>query len=716
MVESSGEGIAGHPDYKQEVQHLDATIAAMRESIPELESAGYAVNAWDSEVDINAKRMVAKYKHRKADALRGALENPYFGRVDFVEDEIDLPETFYLGRTGFNGPEEFQVVDWRAPKATVFYESQGGRAAYAVRGEKYYGEVNLKRQYQINAGSLEKFWDDQVLSTLIAGAPGQHPPDAALLNRLQQGTAKLKDIVETIRGEQNVIIRQPLDQITVVQGCAGSGKSTIALHRVSYLLYNYKNLQAPRVAIIAPNRLFLDYISAVLPGLELEEIKQFTFTELCRSVLGLQSVTVNLLAEGVPDTAVQAAPGSLAFKTLLDDYVQQKQAEFSDSLADISMYDGYLLVTRAELRQKFTEGNNPYNRRIASLRKYLEFRINYFLETSDSPLSGKPSAKQPIKGYLQRVREKYGQAGRRQLQDALLAITREREELIQTLMLTWRPLSVDAVFAGVTGVSGISGENIARLSRSSLAGLCYVKHLLDGFEHKFQHLVVDEAQDMSPLEFVVLKLMCHNSFTILGDLAQAITPDAGIDNWQLLATEVFSPHQAEFFELTQSYRSTREIVKFANQVIPVGLPRGVPVYRSGEVPGIEWMADWEHTVLRCRELIAAYRAKGCQTMAIICKAASEAECVFHALAAELGEPRDLHLIAAASTRYEGGLSVVPIVLAKGLEFDAVIVWNASRERFTPTALDAKLLFVALSRPLHYLHVLFTGELTPHLQV
>lgn len=732
MEVNSRNDITAHPDYNQERQHLTETIAAMRESIPELEEAGFEVHAWDSEVDIQAKRMVAKYRQHKADALRGALDSPYFGRVEFEEDGIYLPENLYIGRVGFNGPEELQVMDWRAPKASVFYESQGGRAKYEVRGEQYYGKVTLKRQYQIEDGVLERFFDDQVISALTESLPGEK--DEVLRRRLEQSTAKLKDIVETIRSEQNIIIRQPLEQVCIVQGCAGSGKSTIALHRVSYLLYNYKNLEASKVAVIAPNRLFIDYISAVLPGLELEEIQQFTFITLCARILQVEETRIVDMA-GDARNEIERQKGSLEFRRILDDFVRQRTQEFSNNLNDISLFEGYLLISKEDLARQFNEGNNPYNRRLESLAKYVEFRINYFLQTSDIPpgQENSKSKRSNIKGYLQRITEKYEQkiyrssaktkTGtdksttrvtdlRQQMKQEIEGIQQAKADFLQELSAKLEPLDVLEAYRQACPHKLAPSIAEGKLAREDLAGLCYMQYLLEGCGSKLQHIVVDEAQDLSPLEFVIIKLQGRNSFSILGDLAQGINAARGLNNWQVLLEQVFKGGQVQFFELKQSYRSTKEIVEFANRVIPPGLPRGVPVFRQGEPPQIEGTDTWQENAGRCLSKIRDFLAKGCSTVAVIAKTSAMSVKIYEHLCSELP---DIHLITADSTSYEGGISVLPVVLAKGLEFDAVIVWDASAGIFTTDPLDAKLLFVALSRPLHYLHVFHIGELTPLLQ-
>jgi DNA helicase II / ATP-dependent DNA helicase PcrA len=735
-MKSEQSKITGHPDYQGENKRLKSTIQAMEEAVPDLENAGFQVNVWDTEVDVRSKQMVAAYKRKKAQSLSENLGNPYFGRVDYLEEGLYSPEQLYVGRVGFNGLEEVQVVDWRAPKATVFYECQGGRANYTVRNETYYGEVTLKRQYQINAGELENFFDDQVLNTLTAELPGD-ALDEVLRKRLEQGTDnRLKDIVETIRSEQNQVIREPLEQVTIIQGTAGSGKSTVALHRVSYLLYNYQSLDAPRVLVIAPNKLFIDYISAALPGLDLEEVKQFTLFDLAESVL---NCSLSLIKD--EDEGEGGVKGSVEIKSGVEKLVEKCYSRFVADMRDIILYKGRLVISREELLKKFQEGNNPFNRRLDSLKKYLEFRINYFLETSDMYFNQKlpPGlSKSLIKGYVQRIRDNYEQqmfkAGeglsraeklvrnkelRQKLQEELSVLEAEKVAFLQKLEVELPYMDIWQAYSEVLGASKIvkspiiSGQKqiTYNIYRADLAPLCLLKHHLDGFAAKYQHIVVDEAQDLSQLEFTALKLLSRNSFTILGDLAQGISATEGLEDWEVLREEVFAGLPLKFHELKQSYRSTREIVEFANKVIPPGLPRGVPVYRRGEAPGVEKSSGPSDTTQRTVEKVKYYLEKGCKSVAVLGKTSEEAQEIFNLLEQVNALP-GLNLITEKSTSLPGGITVLSIAQAKGLEFDAVIVWDASAVKFTTLPLDAKQLFVALSRPLHFLHVFYTGELTP----
>ncbi len=724
--------ITNHPDYEREDKRLQSTIKAMQEAVPDLANSGYQVKAWDTEVDIRSKHMVAAYKRKKALALSENLGSPYFGRVDYLEDGFYAPEQLYVGRAGFSGPEEVQVVDWRAPKATVFYECQGGRANYTVRDETYYGEVSLKRQYQISNGVLENFFDDQVIDSLTAGLHGGGV-DQVLRQRLEQSTDnRLKDIVETIRSEQNKIIREPLEQVTIVQGTAGSGKSSVALHRVSYLLYNHQSLEARKVAVIAPNRLFIDYISAVLPGLDLQGIQQFTLPDLAESLLNCSLALVEACAGPGP----QSCSDTLA---RLQDMIEQTGRQFVNSLQDISLYQGRLVVSREELANKFREGNNPLNRRLDSLKKYLEFRITYFLQTSDLYFDQKippGTSKALIKGYLQRIKDNYelemfktepgqarsaktvrNQALKHKLEAELAAAEAEKAAFLRAFgralpyMDVWQAYSM---FKGEQ-VEGAPGEQpVHSVHRQDLAPLCLLKLFLDGFAGKYQHIVVDEAQDLSPLEFATLKLLCRNSFTILGDLAQGIAATTGLEDWQVLQQQVFTGLPLKYYELKQSYRSTKQIVEFANGVLPPELPRGIPVYRQGDLPRVEGTASMAATAGRVQERVEFYLQQGCKSVAIIVKTAAEANQAY-SLLEQAGRPGEFTLISENSASLPAGVTVLTIALAKGLEFDAVIVWNASAERFKALPLDAKQLFVALSRPLHYLHVFYTGELTPLLQ-
>jgi len=260
---------------------------------------------------------------------------------------------------------------------------------------------------------------------------------------------------------------------------------------------------------------------------------------------------------------------------------------------------------------------------------------------------------------------------------------------------------------------GILAEN--KVEREDLAPLCYLKYLLDGFSHitKFEHIVVDEAQDLNALEFTILRLLSRNSsFTIMGDMSQGINSYRSIDSWQVLLKDVFFDVKSIYREVNHSYRSAREIVECFNSVLPKGHSLAIPVYEIGHKPVIEQVFTNQDAFLVIVEAVKKFRRLECKSIGIITKLESESLLIYKALNSEPFALAEINLITSETLTYQGGISILPITLAKGLEFDGVIIWNASDKDFRDNNFDHKLLYVALSRALYYLHILYREKLTP----
>lgn len=260
-----------------------------------------------------------------------------------------------------------------------------------------------------------------------------------------------------------------------------------------------------------------------------------------------------------------------------------------------------------------------------------------------------------------------------------------------------------------------------RIEREDLAPLAYLTLQLTGWKHleRFEHIAVDEAQDLNALEFALLRrLSANGSFTIMGDLSQGIHSYRSIASWNVVIREVFADAKAEYREILHSYRSAKEIIDLFNRVMPHGHSRAIPVYEIGRKPTAERVAAPEHAARRALEMLDEFCARGAKSVALITKRERQAASLHAALTkllAESGRELPLHLLTAERAAYSGGFSVLPVALAKGLEFDGVIVCDASADEFQDTPLDARLLYVALSRAMHQLHIFYQRELTPLLR-
>ncbi|KYZ78107.1 DNA helicase [Anaerosporomusa subterranea] len=719
-----------HPEFPLEKQHLENTIQEMKQIIIDL----------DADIDVRLHKIgkartnkdeVSAYVHSlmKSDHaakiydIEHALASPYFGRVDFREDGTEQFEQFYIGRTKISRLDiqkasDILVFDWRDPVSAIFYECQDGRATYEVLGRySYTGEVRLKRQYKIEDGQLIAMSDDDILGKLINRQQESLIADPFLKERLLQGASdRLKDIVTSIRSEQNLIIREPLNQVTVIQGVAGSGKSTIGLHRLSYLLYNDK-LNPSRLAVVAPNRIFLDYISELLPDLDVQDAKQLTFEDIAIAILQMTPRFSQQQLASEQTAALARWKGSPQFVEVLQEFLDRQIQKFCLKLTDLTLFDNQLIITKEQQLEKVVEGAQvPYNERLTTLEKHIRFRIRNFLE-------------------VLRVRLNRGEHG---ISDELLQrFHQEAESFLNKHFAKWPNLKLLTGYAAVYADKpawkslkrlGADYEELAahtlpllqqgKIEREDLAPLCYLKYLIDGTDHmeKYDHIVIDEGQDLSLLEYMVLRRLSRNmSFTIMGDMFQGIHAGRGLESWQALLKEVFGEARSHYYEVNYSYRSAKEIVDLFNKVMPDGRSKAIPVYEIGRQPQIVRAASTVDGIRRLAAAITEFKELGCQSIGIISRQESDSEEIYTALKLSNPELSDLHLITNTAAIYHGGVTIAPVLLAKGLEFDGVLIWNASDKEFSSNYLDAKLLYVALSRAMYYLKIFYQGRLTPLLR-
>ncbi len=729
-----------HQDFAAEERHLADTISEMKEIIQALHS-DMDVRQQRAQKSLLLKDEVSAYVHTmmrsdhsyKIHDIEQAIPSPYFGRVDFREDGTEAFQCFYIGRCkvarlDIRSDSDILIFDWRDPVATIFYECYGGRASYEVMGRYHYsGDVRIKRQYKIEDSLLKNMVDNYVMDQILARQQEALLGDPLLLDRLQQGaTAKLRDIVTSIQAEQNRIIREPLNQVTVIQGVAGSGKSTIGLHRLSYLLYNEK-LNRHKLIVIAPNRIFLDYISELLPEIDAADIRQVVWDDLAQEITG-QKLTIfegrklEQILSGKDKAAIRLLEdtaqlkGSLDFRQVLQAYLEQKVQKFCLKLTDIQLFEGQIVITAQEQLDKFMEDiKMPYNERLRTLSRYITFRVTNFVDIVEARQAKGKASDETVK----RCRKEA---------DAFLGRYFKHWEAVGVLEAYRELFASKAVFKSVRAkrydLDAIRTHTLAvldvqKVEREDLAPLAYLSLLLDGWAHRprYDHIVVDEAQDLNALEFAVLKqLSANGSFTIMGDLSQGIHSYRSITNWNVLLKEVFADSRTVYREILHSYRSAKEIIEVFNCVMPPGSTKAIPVYEIGRKPTLEKVISRQAGLDGMIRKIRGFLKQGARSVGIITKREEEAVNL-HALllpaAQENGFDQPLHLVCGQATRYQGGISVLPVSLAKGLEFDSVIIWNASE--YTSDSLNTRLLYVALSRAMHGLHIMFQGMLTPLLR-
>ncbi|GFN31783.1 HelD family protein [Paenibacillus xylaniclasticus] len=645
-------------------------------------------------------------REERKQKLQIAAREPYFGRIDYKTEQDPEPKQLYIGKAGVGSDEggDPLVIDWRAPVASLFYSFTGGDgpASYESPEGEVTGDVFLKRNILVRQRELIR-----VVDSYVRGEDNVGAADEFLLYRLGESKDnKLRDIVSTIQEEQDNIIRAERYKALFIQGVAGSGKTTVALHRLAFLLYHYEGrIAANRMIIFAPNTMFLDYISGVLPELGVGDIAQTTFAdwslELLQHEVSLISSADTLeywfeerRTQEERDDASGRWKGRAAFRALLD----EKLAELESKLVPDIPFEPYpgMTLKPEQIRQWLTTdyGDEPLMKR----RERLVSRVKRWMESEwkDRRIADK-TAKSKANTKLNAYVKKMASVTAPQLYRTLFDPKTAHPDVPKPIAKR----TVQQLKAGV-------------IDPEDLAPLVYLHIQLYGLgTSPFDHIVIDEAQDYSPMQLEALKL-CQRipSLTVLGDLQQGIHDYAGIRRWDE-QMELFDSASLGYYELDRSYRSTMEIIEFANRVLAGmdgGVKPAVPVFRSGEpVDLISCQPDnWEEELLA--RVLGLLKQGIYQTVAVIGRTAAECEQV-HALLKQAGlEPS---LVQSKEPAYQGGLTVVPVYLSKGLEFDAVILSNAGTDAYGE--LDAKLLYVGCTRALHKLILLHQGALTSLVQ-
>jgi len=734
-----------HPDYVSENEYLQAVLEYINDTLPALAAqkdeldarVAYALKHMNidnpeqfNEWTVNLSLLEGQ--KTKVGQMQYALDKPYFARVDFKQknNNKNFTETHYIGKMTLLDDLKMLITDWRAPISSLYYEGRIGQASYDCPDGTITGDITLKRQYQINEGELESLVDiditanDEFLQAALGASKDR----------------RLGDIVATIQAEQNKIIRAPLYEPLLVQGAAGSGKTTIALHRIAYLLYTYENkLKASQVMIMAPSRFFLSYISDVLPDLGVNQVVQTTFAEYVAECLEWDKweivPSLTALSEAINKGAFNSArmeaahlKSGMNFQQVIERYCRYIEEQ---CIPDTDfMVEGYSLFSRDEIKKMFLKTYSflPVNKRKGEIEKYLNTAVKKEIPKIIEDIEDEYSRR------VAKCKNTYPEESpERQIK--IKEIFNERNELINRIknksktarklytkafqlksvneyyyLLFATPGLLDELSSGIFAPENckllINESRVLhkkkKLEPEDLPPLIWMQKRLFGIESDIKHVVVDEAQDLSVFQFIALKAALPKaSFSILGDLHQGILAHKGITNWKELRP-IFSTAP---LVLEQSYRTTVEIMNAANSVIKhlyseesePDVPLAVPVIRHGDPVETHVISNRSSlTDAICKEISAAKDA-GFRSIAIIGKTSAECKALQKSLAA-LGQ--DLQIITEQEAPYEGGILILPVYLVKGLEFDVVIITDAAQYTLEP--LDVKLLYIATTRALHRL--------------
>ena len=640
--------LAEYKDYIWSNKDIDPhEIRSMRESILNHFALGESV--------IN--------KHKR---LTKILAIPYFGRIDFLEKkENSKVMPIYIGIHTFYDPESRATLihDWRAPVSSMFYDHELGEAGYRSPSGEIKGEISLKRQYRIRGGKME---------FMIESALTVH--DDILQKELSSNVDdKMKNIVATIQREQNQIIRNEDIRTLIIQGVAGSGKTSIALHRIAYLLYTFRDsISSKDILIISPNKVFSDYISNVLPELGEETVPETSMEQILSGVLehkykyqtyfGL----VNELLEKPSSSLIDriAYKASFGFISELDKFILHIENTYFKA-ADVKLTK-YITIPAPSIEEQYLRFNRyPIRRRFDAMADYMldMLKIQYAFTVTT--------------------------AGRNLLKKEIRLMFAGNND-IQVYKDFFKWTNNPGMFKMRKGHT---------LEYSDLAPLAYLHLALEGNGNqpfRVKHLLIDEMQDYSPIQYKVIQKLFPCRKTVLGDAGQSVNP-YGSSTAETIQKSLTA---SEIMKLCKSYRSTFEITDFAQKIHPNAELE--PVARHGEKPQILQFGSAVEELSGIMGLISTYRKSGYKSLGIICKTEQQARKMADMLKSYAN---DISFLSSQSSAVVQGIVITSAHMAKGLEFDEVIIPQTD-ERNYRSEIDKSMLYVAVTRAMHRLTLTF----------
>lgn len=602
-------------------------------------------------------------KHKR---LTKILAIPYFGRIDFLEKkENSKVMPIYIGIHTFYDPESRATLihDWRAPVSSMFYDHELGEAGYRSPSGEIKGVISLKRQYRIRGGKME---------FMIESALTVH--DDILQKELSSNADdKMKNIVATIQREQNRIIRNEDIRTLIIQGVAGSGKTSIALHRIAYLLYTFRDsISSKDILIISPNKVFSDYISNVLPELGEETVPETSMEQILSGVLehkykyqtyfGL----VNELLEKPSSSLINriAYKASFGFISELDKFILHIENTYFKA-ADVKLTK-YITIPAPFIEEQYLRFNRyPIRRRFDAMADYMldMLKIQY---TFTVTTTGRNLLKKEIRLMF---------AGNNDIQ-------------VYKDFFKWT--NNPGMFKMRKGHT---------LEYSDLAPLAYLHLALEGNGNqpfRVKHLLIDEMQDYSPIQYKVIQKLFPCRKTVLGDAGQSVNP-YGSSTAETIQKSLTA---SEIMKLCKSYRSTFEITDFAQKIHPNAELE--PVARHGEKPQILQFGSAVEELSGIMGLISTYRKSGYKSLGIICKTEQQARKMADMLKSYAN---DISFLSSQSSAFVQGIVITSAHMAKGLEFDEVII-PQTNERNYRSEIDKSMLYVAVTRAMHRLTLTF----------
>lgn len=608
---------------------------------------------------------------------RTAYDKPFFGRIDYRNMDERLFESIYIGKHGvLRNKTDVAIVDWRAPISSVYYENEIGQGTYSIpdsrsdgKGREYRIDLNLKRTYDIDGGRLQGFYDSDVAAN-----------DELLVKYLSKNRdAVLGDIIATIQKEQNEIIRESPFHNILVQGVAGSGKTTVAIHRISYIMYNYKErFMSNEFCIVGGSDILIDYITGGLPELDVYDVKHMRMDGLLSHLLRKEWKKKYRIMPPSPGLAWKS---KMLFASELEQHLQRLRDHILGNCVVCDEEIGMLLSQKNN--DDFIRGNPNYsiNRLLVTLDERLRNRIR--LQCQDREEIG--IYKRKLAQYKNHF-TKYCYKGS-----------------VVNLYLQFLEVYGKSYYIDMTSVTGQISRGVFDVYDVAAMLVIYYRTLQKKPDEEFGQIFIDEAQDFGPIVYYALRTVLPECFfTIMGDVSQNVNYECGMNEWHDMRQKIFDSSTDSFRVLAKSYRNTIEISDFAGKILS-SASRGAykiePVIRHGEPVRFVESISPEEAAGMSVEILTNMQQKGYETMAVICFSDEDKEDVTRRLS------RQIQLTDSDKSGFSKGVMVLTVPETKGLEFDCVLLWKPDLKGYRENPKLAKLLYVAATRALHELFVM-----------
>ncbi|WML44797.1 RNA polymerase recycling motor HelD [Neobacillus sp. PS3-40] len=687
---------------------------------------------------LSERERTHKQNDNQLKTLGRLKDSPYFGRIDILEKGEQTTDQVYLGVASFmdKNDENFLIYDWRAPISSLYYDFAPGPVRYETLEGIIEGEMELKRQFIIKSAKINGMFDTGVTI-------GDEMLQEVLGN---DASTQMKSIVATIQREQNQIIRNEKSKLLIVQGVAGSGKTSAALQRIAYLLYRYrKTIKSENIMLFSPNPLFNSYVATVLPELGEENMQQSTFQEYLNKRLGKEfdvedpfeqmEFLLSMEHDANYDTRLEGIrfKASLQFKKQIDDYVLRlskqgmifkdlifrKEIIFSKEVIQEYFYaldENFSIPNRIKLVKEWLLKGLKRRIKQERTKEWVEEELQFlgkedFIEAYNQ-LQDKDSFTEKSFDDFEKEQKLLADMVVKQKFKPLFAKVKKLKfiDIASIYQQLFEEIGVeDPSFP--SNWDKISNQTIEALEDMKICyedatPFVYLQDLLEGRKSNtaIRHIFIDEAQDYSPFQFATIQMLFpYSRMTLLGDFNQAVF--SGATGAATVLTDFsLDGEDVESFYLTKTYRSTKPIVEFTSSLIEGG--REIePFNREGQKPTItlvEVACSLNEKVVRKIQML---QNDGHRTIAVICRTATESKTVFDTLRKEI----PIHLIEKGTISYEKGILVIPAYLAKGIEFDAVILYDSSQYR---RERERKLFYTACTRAMHVLHMFATDGISP----